>query len=287
MDLHLCYRFAGVEYQLEIPEEHVYTEERYLAPFRVDTVSEPHVFRFQYVDVLDSPAGDFISTEPGFCVFSDGDSSVRYIGSVQDSWQNAYMRVTHRGRTHEVQILNSRMNANLNVHTVLNTLALEHLVTDVHGFVFHSAFIEWEGKAILFTAPSGTGKSTQADLWHAHRGTEIINGDRSVIRISNGTVCAEGIPFAGSSQYCKNKSLPLAAIVYLEQAPVTGIRKMRGYEAFRRIWEGVSVNTWDKKDMTLVLETVSRTATAIPVFHLACTPDESAVIALENALKSR
>ena len=285
--MQLCYRFAGVEYQLEIPEEHVYTDERYLAPFRVDTVSEPHVFRFQYVDILDSPVGNFISTEPGFCVFSDGESSVRYIGSVQDSWQNGYMRVTHRGRAHEVQILNTSVNRRLNVHTVLNSLALEHLVTDVQGFVFHSAFIEWERKAILFTAPSGTGKSTQADLWYVHRGTEIINGDRSVIRISDGTVYAEGIPFAGSSQHCKNKSLPLAAIVYLEQAPVTKIRKMQGYEAFRRIWEGVSVNTWDKADMAQVSETVSRTATAIPVFHLACTPDESAVIALENALKSR
>ena len=79
--------------------------------------------------------------------------------------------------------------------------------------------------------------------------------------------------------------LPLEAIVYLGQAPVTTIRRMRGYEAFSRIWEGVSVNTWDKTDMELVSHVVQRIAQQVPVFHMPCTPDESAVDVLEQELK--
>ena len=96
---------------------------------------------------------------------------------------------------------------------------------------------------------------------------------------------AEGIPFAGSSTYCKNRSLPIEAIVHLGQAPVTTIRRMRGYESFCRIWEGVSVNTWDKEDVELVSDVVQKVAEQIPVFHMPCTPDESAVIVLEQELR--
>lgn len=285
MGMERIYCFAGVEYTLVMPETRFPAEERYLAPFRVESVSDPHIFRFSFVDTLDAPEGSYLSTEPGFCVYAGLDFSLRYMGSVQDSWKNAYMRVLHKGKQHEIQVLNKTVPGRIGSHTVLNALALEHLVPEIHGFVFHSSYIQWEGKAILFTAPSGTGKSTQADLWQQFRAAEIINGDRSVVRRVGDGVMAEGIPFAGSSQYCRNESLPLAAIVYLEQAPKTAIRKMRGYEAFSRIWEGVSVNTWDKQDMMLVSDAVKFAAETVPVFHLACTPDESAVIALENALR--
>ena len=96
---------------------------------------------------------------------------------------------------------------------------------------------------------------------------------------------AEGIPFAGSSPYCKNRRLPIRAIVYLGQAKETSIRILQGYEAFSKIWEGVSVNTWDKEDVELVSGAVQEVARQVSIFHMPCTPDESAVIALEDALR--
>lgn len=283
--MEFCYCCAGVEIKLLIPDEWGLEDERFLAPFRVEAVSDPHVYEFSAVKSLDNPEGTFISTEPGFCVFTNGASSVRYIGSVQKGWKGAYMRAAHNGKYHDVQILQSSISNRLMSNMVLNVLALEHLVAQENGFVFHSSYIQWEGKGILFTAPSGTGKSTQADLWQHHRGAEIINGDRSVIRVVGNDVLVYGIPFAGSSTHCRNRTLPLAAIVYLEQAPQTAIRKVRGYEAFRRIWEGVSVNIWDKQDMEQISETVTTVLEKVPVFHLACTPDESAVTALEKMLR--
>ena len=96
-----------------------------------------------------------------------------------------------------------------------------------------------------------------------------------------------GIPFAGSSEYCNNETLPIAAIVYLGQAPQTTIRPLRGYEAFARLWEGYSINLWDKQDVAAVSDLVQRVVEQIPLYHLPCTPDESAVQVLENALKGR
>lgn len=279
------YRFAGVEVMVRIPDERMYEHDRTLKAFAVDTVTDPHRFDFEITDTLSPPSGICIVRDGGCQVYEDDAWSVRYIGSVQNSWDQGYLRAAHRNKEHRIQLKASSFPGRIGVHTVLNALGAEHLIARADGFVFHCSYIEREGRAILFTAPSGTGKSTQADLWNSLRGAEILNGDRAAVRIADGEILAEGIPFAGSSQYCKNRSLPIDAIVYLGQAPVTTIRRLRGYAAFARIWEGVSVNTWDKRDLELVSEAVQQVAQRIPLFHLTCTPDESAVTALEQALR--
>lgn len=274
------YRFAGVEYSISAPEGSMYNDERSLGPFSVDEVSDPHRFCFEFTEKLDEPSGEILSVQPNFTVFADGNKTVRYIGSSQ---KDAYMRVEHRGNEHKVQLKKSKFPGKIGTHTVLEVIAAEHYIVQKNGFILHCSYIEHNGKAILFTAPSGTGKTTQAELWRKFRGANIINGDRAAVRIADGKILAEGIPFSGSSDYCENRSLPLKAIVYLEKAPETSIRKMGGYEAFSHIWEGVSVNTWDREDLEKAFETVTKTAKAVPVFYLECTPDESAVLALENA----
>ena len=274
------YGFAGMEFAISMPEERFYTEERRLEAFALDAVTDPYRFRFDTVRALPDPQGEMIVCQPNFTIYALPEGHVRYIGG-----KEPYIRAEHTGRQHTVQVLESGYTQKIGTKTVLESMEVEHLVAQNRGFLFHCAYIDYGGKAILFTAPSETGKSTQAELWREYRGAEIINGDRAAVRLVDGQLLAEGIPFAGSSQYCKNRSLPIAAIVYLGQAPKTSIRKVRGYEAFSKIWEGISVNTWDKEDMELVSEVVQTVARQVPVFHLPCTPDESAVIALEDALR--
>ena len=278
------YRFAGLELCVATRDEWMYDDDRMLAPFRVESVTEPHRFIFTMVDVLTPPAGELTVTMDNFLEYREGDCQVRYIGTNED-WSRGYMRAEHRGREHTVELKRSAYPGGVNAKAVLNAMEAEHLIARNRGVVFHCSYIDRDGKAILFTAPSGTGKSTQADLWHRYRNAQIINGDRAVIRLAEDQLVAEGIPFAGSSRYYQNRSLPLKAIVYLGQAPKTTVRRLKGYEAFACLWEGVSVNTWDKKDMELVSQVVEKTAQQVPVFYMPCTPDEGAVVALEQELR--
>ena len=281
------YRFAGVDLAVCTEEDAGALDGSRLEEFAVDSVTDPHVFRFELTDELPRPGGECIADKPGFRIYREGGRRMRYLGSVEQSLEGAYICAIHEGKEHRVQVLSDKVGGRISYRTVLNSLEAEHLIARNGGFVFHCSYIEWNGRAILFTAPSGTGKSTQAELWKDLRGAEIINGDRAAVRIADGRVMAEGIPFSGSSAYCRSRSLPLAAVVYLGQAPVTSIRRMRGYESFARIWEGCSVNTWDREDVELVSAAVKRLAESVPVYHLPCTPDESAVMALENALKKQ
>lgn len=279
------YRFAGLDVTVDIPEGQMYEEERQLAAFRAEKGKDPHVFRFEAVERLSAPAGGLAANLPGLRVYREGERDTRYIGTVAEGWENAYCRTAYGEKEHLVQVRLIPPLRRIGVKTVLNAMGVEHLVAMNGGFVFHCSYIDIGGKAILFTAPSGTGKSTQADLWQKYRKAEIVNGDRAAVRVKDGTVVAEGIPFSGSSSYCLSRTLPITAIVYLSQAPQTTIRKLRGMEAFSRIWEGVSVNTWSKADVEGVSDAVQKTASEIPVYHLACTPDESAVAAVEDAIR--
>ena len=281
------YKFAGVELEISVPDQYQYREDSNLEAFRTEQVTDPHRFSFELVDELDPPRGELLVKMPGFLVFEEGESVSRYIGSVEGGWEYAYIRAWHCGKEHKVQVKTAESRDAIFGKTVLTTIAAEHLIAQSDGFVFHCSYINHNGKAILFTAPSETGKSTQADLWHNLRDSVIINGDRAAVRLVDGELRAEGIPFSGSSKFCVDSSLPIEAIVYLAQAPSTTIRRLRGYQAFVRIWEGIFVNTWDRGDLDRVSALAEKVAGAVPIYYLACTQDESAVIALEQVLGTR
>jgi len=281
----LYYTVGGAALCVELPQELQYPHEGRLAPFRTDPVTSAYRCTVALTDTLDPPQSPLLHKEPAFLVYGDGAATVRYMGHIRTDWRNAHTRVLHRGNEIAVQLQYPTFSNTLAAKTLMDALGLEHLIARAGGFIFHCSYIDVGGKAVLFTAPSGTGKSTQADLWQKYRNADIINGDRAAVRICDGIPTACGIPFAGSSQYCKNRDLPIAAIVYLSQAPENTLRTVKGYEAFLRIWEGVSVNTWDKTDLELVSSAVQTLAAQVPVFHLCCTPDESAVLTLEAALR--
>lgn len=275
------YCFAGITLEIDIPNKWMYEDDGILAPFRVDSVAEPYVFHFEMMPELLPPVGDCVVCTNALRIYEDG---TRYIGTVEHTWEKAYAQVLRSDRIFRVLLRQSQFPGTVEPLTVLNVLGAERLVAQTGGFLFHSAYIEANGAAILFTAPSGTGKSTQAELWKKLRGAEIINGDRSAVMVEKGGVFVYGVPFSGSSDICKNKTLPLKAIVCLKQAPSTTIRRLHGAEAFMRMWEGCNVNIWDKNDVSAVSKAVEQVILNVPVFELACTPDESAVCAVEGAL---
>ena len=279
------YRFAGLEFAVSMPEDMVYENEYRLTAFRTEETKDPILLRVEKAAELTPPSGTCVESQSSFCIYREGEDQIRYIGTPNRSWEDAWQRAALRGKTIDVQLREDRFPGRIGTKPVLDAMMAEHLLLQKQGFVFHCSYIDRDGKAILFTAPSQTGKSTQAELWKKYRNAQIVNGDRAAVRIVDGAVMAEGIPFSGSSDYCENKSLPILAIVYLGQAPVTALRKLRGYEAFSRIWEGISVNTWDREDMEKAADAVMAVAKCVPVYHMACTPDESAVEVLEQELR--
>lgn len=274
------YSYAGVNICIHGDDEIMYTDDRMLASFRVEYLKDCHHFYFDKVEELDEPKGKLLYMNSSFCEYQD-ENIIRYIGSMNDDYKSAYMRVEHIDMNHYVQV---KTKYRIGTHIVYLAIESERLIANNNGFILHSSYIRVNDKGILFTAPSGTGKSTQADLWEKYRNAEVLNGDRSAICKINHCFYSMGVPFSGSSKVCKNVTLPLSCIVYLTQAKSTSIRKLEGYEAFKRLWEGVGVNLWDKENTDIISNLVSEVISQVPIYYLECTPDESAVLALERML---
>ena len=102
--------------------------------------------------------------------------------------------------------------------TALYRPIAEYLPT-VGGFVFHGAAICYGGKGYIFTAPSGTGKSTHIRLWRRYLGksVDIINGDKPIITVKDGEATVHGTPWAGKELWQKNQSFPLGGICLLRR----------------------------------------------------------------------
>lgn len=271
------YEIAGLRVRVIVPEGQVISEGAILTGFRVSGGYD-HTMELTVTDRLDAPAGELIHKDPGKRIYSFGEHRLRFMGAVEQSLDGAYLRIDRVGQRSMVQVLRSAIPCGITSKLLLDTLEAEHLVNQSGGFLLHASVIDYGGTGILFTAPCGTGKSTQARLWQQLRGAKQVNGDRAAVR--GGTVW--GIPFCGSSGIAHKGMLPIGAIVYLSQAPQTTIRRLSDLEAFRRLWEGCSVNVWDPEDMDRCAEAVTRTVSAVPIYHLACTPDETAVRALEQ-----
>ena len=94
-----------------------------------------------------------------------------------------------------------------------SSLALSQLLLQKDAFLLHASYIEHGGKAILFSAPCGVGKSTQAALWAEHNGSRIINGDKAGVSFDGDEINAGSLPFCGTSGICKNETYPLGAVV--------------------------------------------------------------------------
>ena len=157
MSMEKYYRFAGVEIAVSAPDEIMYEEDRHLASFRVNEVTNPHRFSFSRVEQLSSPEGEEVTVQPAFTVYRCAGGTTRYINATGGDWQSASMRAQHCGREHAVEVKQSLYPDGITAKTVLNAIMAEHLVVEEGGVVFHCSYIAKDGRAILFTAPSGTG----------------------------------------------------------------------------------------------------------------------------------
>lgn len=155
--------------------------------------------------------------------------------------------------------------------------------------VIHAAYVDIGGEALLFTAPSGTGKSTQADLWRRFAGAEIINGDRVLLQwgaeTDAGRLYACGYPVCGSSAICLDRTLPVRAIVLLSQGMENRVTRPGGAEAVRALLSATEVYRWDVNEIDTALALARRAAEAVPVLRLTCRPDREAVEVLREALE--
>ncbi len=144
----------------------------------------------------------------------------------------------------------------------------------------HASVVDVPGLGgVMFVGRSGIGKTTQAMLWSMYRNAEIINGDKVFLSLNEAgdTVTAHGNPWKGSSPYCLNKSTTLKGIVVLDQAKTNTIRQLNDLEVLNEYVTHIFMPMWNGQSTDQVMETIGGMMPLVPVFKLACRPEQEAV----------
>lgn len=161
-------------------------------------------------------------------------------------------------------------------------LDAEELLLWHDALMLHSSLVCHKGRAILFSGPSGIGKSTQASLWQQTFGAEIINGDRAVIRPTSEGFCAGGSPWCGSSGIYRPEYIPIQGIVLLRQGPENVMLPAPPKIAFQELYSQCVIHAWDKNYVRRVCDLLLNLLSQIPVWTLSCVPQTSAAILAER-----
>lgn len=155
---------------------------------------------------------------------------------------------------------------------------------DYDGILLHASAVAVDGKAYLFSADSGVGKSTHTGLWRQVLGDEkvrILNDDKPALRLEDGVWYAYGTPWSGKYGMNLNVRYPLGGICFLEQGSENQIELYGEDDLIFRFMK----QTLCPKGAEIrlkILEQADRLLTTVPVWKLTCNMDrEAAVLSYE------
>lgn len=171
----------------------------------------------------------------------------------------------------------------LAVYRQIATALLSRGVMLIHGSV-----ISVDGEGYMFTALSGTGKSTHVRFWRELFGERavMVNDDKPLVRVSEeDSPLVYGTPWDGKHHLSTNIAVPLRAIVLIERGAEIEIHPISAEEAFPTLLQ----QSFRPEDPMLTIQTLqllSLLSQKVGLYRLHCNMDpDAARVAYEGIVK--
>lgn len=177
------------------------------------------------------------------------------------------------------------VNGTENFDSILRMIPIRAVYQSFGVLFFHASRIDFRGRAILFSGPSGVGKTTQAALWHRWRNARILCNDRTLVRKEKGVWSSYGHPMDGSEPVGSSENVHLRAIVLVHQGKENYIERLGAGKSVARLMSQLVLDVWNTEARSKALDELLNLVMDIPVYLLICTPDERAVTILEEKLR--
>ena len=184
----------------------------------------------------------------------------------------------------EGKMIPSFSDEELEVTAVYRKIA--EIMPNFDTFVFHGSVIAVDGQAFLFTAKSGTGKSTHTRLWREMLGDKaiMVNDDKPMLKITNTGVIAYGTPYNGKHRLDTNISVPLKTLCILERAEKNQIQRITKKDIYSMLIQQV-YRPQDPVQMAKTLKLIDQLAEKVELYRLGCNMDPSAAEVAYNVMK--
>lgn len=151
------------------------------------------------------------------------------------------------------------------------------------GSFLHSSAVILDGKAYLFSAPSGTGKSTHTEKWCRLFGARYLNDDKPALRCVNGVWMAYGTPWSGKHDLSSNEGVPVGGVAVLRRGEANTITPLQPAQALPWIMSQSSYRL-KKEDMEKQLTLMDRFLRQVPIWQLYCRNEDAAAWVSHDAM---
>lgn len=174
----------------------------------------------------------------------------------------------------------------------LETLAVYRKIAlamlDYNTILFHGSAICVDGEAFLFTAKSGTGKSTHTRLWREHFGNRavMVNDDKPLLKIQDNQVFVCGTPWNGKHGLGANMMAPLKGICILTRAEENSIQPISVEQALPMLLQQ-SYRPPNPVDMGKLLKHLETVSKHVGLYLLGCNMDPQAAVVAYEGMKGR
>ena len=148
---------------------------------------------------------------------------------------------------------------------------------DCGTLLIHGSAVALGGSGYLFTAKSGTGKSTHTRLWCQLFGDRavMVNDDKPFLTIREDGILASGSPWSGKHGLDTNITVPLQGICILERGEKDCIRPLNPEDAMDfLLWQSYCPLDPQKESRRLAL--VQSLAQSVPLWQMQCTKEITA-----------
>lgn len=163
----------------------------------------------------------------------------------------------------------------------LETIAVQRKITEqlfaYDILLFHGSVVAVDGQGYLFTAKSGTGKSTHTRFWRETLGDRavMVNDDKPFLHMAEQSVRVFGSPWNGKHGLGTKICVPLKAICILERGAENNIQRISGKEALFMLMQQ-SNRPMNMQRMPKYLELVDKLSAGVVFYRMQCNLDPMA-----------
>ncbi len=260
------YLIAGIKIAFDYRYDHYFKNN--IEAYTYDGNDVDHTIVIKYALTLDEPKTGL------FKIFSRSVSGVKSYMTFDKDYKNIEIWIDEDTFTDPAtaEYIYSGM--------VFLELAQKHGLLPLHG-----SAINYKGDVILFAAPSGTGKSTHANMWKQLYKDDVswVNDDKPLLEIIDGKTYVYGAPFSGQHHSNTNEKKPLKAIVFLKQGITDEVTKLSEKDALKHLMKNTlrpsEEALWDHalKQFEVILNN-------IPIYMLDASLSLNAAKAVKKAI---
>lgn len=273
-------RIANINIKLDLIDKSIVLPS--LKKYQIEETNTDLKIEVSIIKNIYEPKGKLVNHTKYYDLYQENDLIIQYQRREKDLPYFGY--IEYGLNNAKVYILENKLSEmQLDEYLLTQYVFPYYMMRLKNAIWMHGSSIAYNGRGYLFSAPSGTGKSTHTRLWKEYVDCEMINDDKNIIVFEEDGLKLYGNPWSGKHHLDKNISAPLSAIIFLYQAKENVIRKISVKEALMKImlqiiqpFDNGGVDSWSK-----MLDELLK----VPCFELGCNISKEAVDVVKSKLE--